>query len=53
MKKISCLLGFHKLRPIDFGDMNYKDERHGYIEQDYFRKQRLKANRPKEGKIGR
>lgn len=26
---------------------------HSYIEQDYFRKQRLKANRPKEGKIGR
>lgn len=35
MNKISCLLGFHKLRPVDFEDMNYKDERHGYIEQDY------------------
>lgn len=31
---LRCLLGFHKLRVVDFRDKNYKDLKHGWIEQD-------------------
>ncbi len=31
---LKCKFGLHKLVPLDLGDMNYKDEIHGWIEQD-------------------
>ena len=31
---LKCKFGLHKLVPLDLGDMNYKDEMHGWIEQD-------------------
>ena len=31
---LKCKFGLHKLVPLDLGDMNYKDEKHGWIEQD-------------------
>ncbi len=33
--KLRCLLGIHKLKPVDFKDDSFKDEKHGWIEQDY------------------
>jgi len=33
--KLRCLLGIHKLKPVDYMDAGYKDEKHGWIEQDY------------------
>ena len=33
-KPLLCWLGFHKLRPVDFGNKNYRDTKHGYLEQD-------------------
>ena len=34
-KRLTTLgFGLHKLGPLDLGDMNYKDEIHGWIEQD-------------------
>lgn len=33
--KLRCLLGIHKLKPVDFKDKGFKDETHGWIEQDY------------------
>ena len=32
--KLRCLLGIHKLKPVDFKDAGFKDEMHGWIEQD-------------------
>lgn len=33
-RKLRCLLGLHKLVPIDFGSMNFKSCKKGWIEQD-------------------
>lgn len=33
-RKLRCLIGLHKLTPVDFGSKNYKDTHHGWIEQD-------------------
>ena len=33
--KLRCLLGIHKLKPVDFKNENFKDKNHGWIEQDY------------------
>ena len=33
--KLRCLLGIHKLKPVDFKNESFKDANHGWIEQDY------------------
>ena len=32
--KLRCLIGIHKLKQVVFKDKNFKDEKHGWIEQD-------------------
>ena len=34
-QEVRCLLGIHKLKPVDFKGAGFKDEKHGWIEQDY------------------
>lgn len=34
VRKLICKLGIHKLIPVDFESMNYRDYKHGWVEQE-------------------
>lgn len=34
IRKLMCKLGLHELVAVDFKDKNYRDSKHGWIEQN-------------------